>query len=78
VIEMVGGKSKIRYEPKPQDDPKQRRPDISKAEQVLGWRPEIRLADGLVKTVAYFDKLLHDVDVRAQVSNAVLKNSRPT
>jgi UDP-glucuronate decarboxylase len=77
VLDMVGGKSKIRYEQKPEDDPKQRRPDISKAEQVLGWRPEIQLAEGLGKTVAYFDKLLHNADVRAKVSEAVLNNARP-
>jgi dTDP-glucose 4,6-dehydratase len=44
----------IDFKPLPSDDPKLRRPDISKAERVLGWRPEISLADGLSITIAYF------------------------
>lgn len=44
--------------PLPQDDPRQRRPDIAQAREVLGWEPTIALAEGLKKTVAYFDNLL--------------------
>jgi UDP-glucuronate decarboxylase len=46
------------YLPLPQDDPKQRRPDISLAQQHLNWTPTIALRDGLQQTIDYFDKLL--------------------
>jgi len=58
VIAVTGTKSKIAYAPAPSDDPKQRQPDISKATALLGWRPKIELREGLVQTVAYFEKLL--------------------
>jgi dTDP-glucose 4,6-dehydratase len=51
---MTGTKSQIVYQPLPEDDPKQRRPDISKAKGVLGWEPKVTLEDGLRETVAYF------------------------
>ena len=57
-IELTGSKSKIVYMPLPGDDPKQRKPDISKAEKLLGWRPATPLREGLTKTIAYFDDLL--------------------
>jgi UDP-glucuronate decarboxylase len=44
--------------PLPQDDPMQRRPDISLARERLGWAPQVQLEDGLRKTIAYFDQLL--------------------
>lgn len=58
VVEMTGSRSKIICEPLPSDDPKQRRPDISLARQMLDWEPKIALKDGLTKTIAYFDALL--------------------
>ena len=58
VIEMSGSRSTINYLPLPQDDPKQRCPDISLARKTLGWEPKIALRDGLAKTIAYFDRLL--------------------
>jgi UDP-glucuronate decarboxylase len=58
VIEMTGSKSKLVNNPLPSDDPKQRKPDITLARQHLGWEPKIALRDGLVKTIAYFDKVL--------------------
>lgn len=58
VIAMTGSRSKIVHMPLPEDDPKQRRPDISRAFDLLGWEPKIRLEDGLKRTVAYFDALL--------------------
>lgn len=58
VIELTGSKSKIIYEPLPADDPMQRQPNIDKAKEILGWDPKIPLEVGLVKTIAYFDKLL--------------------
>ena len=56
VIELTSSKSKIRYEELPEDDPKQRQPDISLAHVELGWEPKIDLRDGLKKTIAYFSK----------------------
>ena len=54
VIAVTGSKSKIRYEKLPQDDPKQRQPDISKARKLLGWEPKIGLDAGLQMSVEYF------------------------
>jgi dTDP-glucose 4,6-dehydratase len=56
VLEITGSKSKIRYEPLPQDDPKQRKPDITKARQLLGWEPKVDLAAGLRMSLEYFKK----------------------
>src|ERR1051326_590486 len=67
VIEMTGSRSKIVHRPKPQDDPRQRRPDISKAQELLKWAPRTALKDGLKTTIAYFDELLKDQGVRAMV-----------
>jgi UDP-glucuronate decarboxylase len=58
VIEMTGSSSKLTFLPLPQDDPKQRRPDITAAQEVLGWQPTTSLRDGLTKTIGYFDDLL--------------------
>ena len=58
VLELTGSASKIEFRPLPADDPRQRRPDISKAERVLGWRPHVPLREGLAKTIDYFDALL--------------------
>ena len=54
VIELTGSKSQILQMPLPQDDPKQRRPDISTAKRLLDWEPKINLEQGLVKTIDYF------------------------
>jgi dTDP-glucose 4,6-dehydratase len=56
VLKVTGSKSKIRKEPLPQDDPKQRRPDITKARTLLGWEPKIDLETGLRLSVDYFRK----------------------
>jgi UDP-glucuronate decarboxylase len=58
VIEDTGSASKIIHHPLPMDDPKQRRPDISKAQELLDWRPKVPLRDGLAQTIAYFEQLL--------------------
>ena len=58
VIELTGSKSRLVFRPLPQDDPKQRRPDIAKARDILGWEPQVHLRDGLTKTIAYFDTML--------------------
>lgn len=54
IIQATGSKSRIIHKPLPQDDPKQRRPDITRARKLLGWEPTIPLAEGLVPTIAYF------------------------
>ena len=56
VLKITGSTSCIRYEPLPQDDPKQRRPDISKARKLLGWEPKIDLETGLRRSLEYFKK----------------------
>ncbi len=54
IRKVTGFESDIQFEPLPQDDPKRRQPDITKARQLLGWQPEVRLEDGLVSTFEYF------------------------
>jgi dTDP-glucose 4,6-dehydratase len=54
IIQATGSKSKIVYKPLPQDDPKQRQPDITRARTLLQWEPQVPLAEGLKKTIAYF------------------------
>jgi Nucleoside-diphosphate-sugar epimerases len=58
IIKMTGSKSKIIYLPLPQDDPKQRKPDISLAKRELGWAPKVDAETGLEKTVEYFRTIL--------------------
>jgi UDP-glucuronate decarboxylase len=58
VIELTNSRSEITFKPLPADDPMQRRPDITLARDILGWEPEVRLEDGLKKTIAYFEELL--------------------
>jgi len=58
VIELTGSKSRIIRMPLPQDDPKQRRPDISKAQSLLDWTPDVGVEAGLKRTIDYFERLL--------------------
>jgi UDP-glucuronate decarboxylase len=58
VIHLLDSKSKIAYMPLPEDDPYQRKPDIAQAKQMLGWEPQIRLHEGLEKTIRYFKERL--------------------
>ena len=60
VIELAGSSSSIVTRPLPQDDPKQRRPDITKAQLLLGWQPRVELREGLAKTIRYFEGVLRD------------------
>jgi dTDP-glucose 4,6-dehydratase len=54
VIAVTGSKSQIRYEKLPQDDPKQRQPDINKARTLLDWEPKVQLDEGLRMSLEYF------------------------
>jgi UDP-glucuronate decarboxylase len=54
VSRMCGSQTGIKFCPLPQDDPRQRQPDITRAQQLLGWQPTIPLQEGLKRTVAYF------------------------
>jgi dTDP-glucose 4,6-dehydratase len=54
IIRLIGASSKIIYRPLPVDDPKQRRPDITRARTLLGWEPKVGLEEGLAKAIAYF------------------------
>jgi len=58
VLALTGSKSRIERKPLPQDDPRQRKPDIGQATSKLGWQPKVGLEDGLKETVRYFRKLL--------------------
>lgn len=58
VIDICNSKSAIIFKPLPPDDPRQRRPDISKAEKTLGWKPKVCLRDGLTMTVSYFENVI--------------------
>ncbi len=58
IIELTGTTSKIVYKPLPQDDPKVRKPDISKAKSILNWEPKVSLEEGLKKTIRYFREYL--------------------
>jgi UDP-glucuronate decarboxylase len=58
VITITGSSSKIVHRPLPEDDPRQRCPDISLAQKLLAWAPRVQLRDGLTKTIEYFEQLL--------------------
>ena len=58
IISLVGSTSRLVYRPLPQDDPKQRQPDITRAQTLLGWQPKVELEEGLAKTVGYFKSKL--------------------
>jgi len=57
VVEMTGSKSELVFRPLPQDDPMQRKPDITLARETLGWEPSVPLRQGLIKTIEYFSQL---------------------
>ena len=67
VIELTGSRSAVEFKPLPVDDPKQRQPDIKVARDTLGWIPRVPLRDGLVKTIAYFEKRVSANSVGAVV-----------
>ena len=64
IIEMTGSRSRIVHRPLPENDPRQRRPDISRAQELLSWKPRTELREGLKRTIAYFEKLLAENSIR--------------
>jgi hypothetical protein len=58
VVTLTGSRSKLEFRPLPQDDPRQRRPDTTRARELLHWAPKVHLEEGLTRTIAYFDALL--------------------
>ena len=60
ILDLTGSKSRLSFEPLPEDDPRQRRPDISLARKALGWEPKVTLREGLEKTIAYFETRLRE------------------
>ena len=71
VIALTGSRSKIEYRPLPEDDPRQRQPDIARARETLGWAPTTPLEEGLAKTVAYFDQLLKSGETTPDLSRRI-------
>jgi UDP-glucuronate decarboxylase len=71
IIELTGSRSRIVHLPLPQDDPRQRQPDISKAQDLLQWQPRKPLKDGLTATIIYFEELLRDKGIHAMLVNGV-------
>jgi len=57
VIELTGASSKLVFKPLPSDNPMQRKPDIGRATEVLGWEPTVQLEQGLKRTIGYFEKM---------------------
>ncbi|WP_338243135.1 UDP-glucuronic acid decarboxylase family protein [Aurantiacibacter hainanensis] len=66
VIDLTGSKSKLVQKPLPQDDPRQRQPDISLAREKLDWEPQTQLREGLTRTIAYFDEMLRERAVESE------------
>jgi UDP-glucuronate decarboxylase len=70
VIDLTGSRARIVHRPRPEDDPRQRKPDISKAQETLSWAPATPLKEGLRKTIDYFDRLLREPGVRDVVAGS--------
>jgi UDP-glucuronate decarboxylase len=71
VIALTNSRSKIVNRPMPQDDPRQRKPDISRAQNVLNWAPRTPLREGLKRTISYFDRMLSEQNVESRLTTAV-------
>jgi UDP-glucuronate decarboxylase len=72
LISLVGSQSKIIHRALPENDPKQRQPDISLAQELLGWKPRVALKEGLMRTIKYFERLLSDEALRAQLAKEAM------
>jgi len=65
---MTGSRSRIVHRPLPENDPRQRRPDISRAQELLSWVPTTPLKEGLIRTIAYFEQLLMQNGVKESLA----------
>jgi UDP-glucuronate decarboxylase len=63
ILDLTGSRSQIVHQPLPQDDPRQRQPNITKAQDLLGWVPITPLKEGLIKTIAYFEDLIREPEI---------------
>ena len=70
ILDLTGSQSKIVHRPLPEDDPRQRQPDITKAQQLLGWKSTVSLKDGLKKTIGYFEELIREPGITELVGEA--------
>src|SRR5439155_26575919 len=64
IIAITGTKSRIVFQPLPSDDPLKRQPDISLARNLLAWQPKVQLAEGLTRTIEYFNDLLNTAEAQ--------------
>jgi UDP-glucuronate decarboxylase len=64
IIGLIGSRSRIVHRPLPENDPRQRQPNISRAQEMLSWKPHTQLKEGLISTIAYFEKLLSEKGVK--------------
>ena len=71
IIRMTGSRSHIVHRPLPENDPRQRRPDISRAQELLAWAPTTPLNEGLKRTIAYFEQMLTQRDIRESLAESV-------
>jgi UDP-glucuronate decarboxylase len=78
ILELTGSHSQIVHRPLPQDDPRQRQPNIAKAQDLLGWKPTTPLKEGLTKTIAYFEGLLREPGIMELLSESSKKKIQAT
>jgi len=71
ILDLTGSRSRILYRPLPQDDPQQRQPDITKANNLLGWKPTISLRTGLTSTIEYFESLLREPHTKDLIGGSI-------
>jgi UDP-glucuronate decarboxylase len=74
ILEITGSRSQLVYRRLPQDDPRQRQPDIKKARDLLDWEPSVPLKEGLIKTIAYFEDLLRESIIKESLDINSKKN----
>src|ERR1700688_3227992 len=72
IVDLTGARSSVVHRPLPQDDPRQRQPDISKAQELLAWAPRTALKTGLKQTITYFEKLLSEKGIREMLTQETL------
>jgi UDP-glucuronate decarboxylase len=73
VIELAGSRSRIMNQPSPQDDPRQRQPDISQARALLSWEPKTQLKEGLIRTISFFEEHLAEKGMKELLARQLSK-----